>query len=429
VLFKFKTIEMCRNLLLLLLSSFISSSLQAPRADEPGSTALDNYPLVDGHNDLPFNLYSLLKNQIADFNFDQDLSNDAVFGFDSCKSCFTDLPRIKKGKLGAQFWVAYVSCDPTYYNTTVSRSYEQVDVIKRLIAKYPNDMEFVTTADGIEQAFANKKLASMIGLEGGHSIDDKMSLLRQFYELGVRYMTLTHSCNLDWADASPVDGKSGSPVLNLTDFGKKIVLEMNRLGMMVDLSHVSHNVMSEAIDVSKAPVIFSHSSAYSVYAHHRNVQDDVLEKVTVNGGVVMVNFYSQFIGEGNVTINDVVNHINHIADVAGVDHVGIGSDYDGVNSVPKGLEDVSKYPDLFDLLKELNPDRWTIANLEKLAGRNLVRVFKGVEQVRDQLSAELPDESLIPQKLGHNNSDRVYASLASFSTAVLILLLQTLNQL
>jgi microsomal dipeptidase-like Zn-dependent dipeptidase len=128
---------MCRNLLLLLLSSFISSSLQAPRADEPGSTALDNYPLVDGHNDLPFNLYSLLKNQIADFNFDQDLSNDAVFGFDSCKSCFTDLPRIKKGKLGAQFWVAYVSCDPTYYNTSVSRSYEQVDVIKRLIASTP----------------------------------------------------------------------------------------------------------------------------------------------------------------------------------------------------------------------------------------------------------------------------------------------------
>ncbi|XP_063916992.1 dipeptidase 1-like isoform X2 [Zophobas morio] len=370
-----------------------SDSSQAPRDDIPGSRALDNFPLIDGHNDLPFNLYTILQNKIYNFSFDADLSEDPLFG-SNCSSCFTDLVRARQGKLGAQFWVAYVSCNPVNYNTTVSRSVEQVDVIRRLIAKYPNDLEFVTTADGIVDAFKEGKIASMIGLEGGHSIDSKMSLLRQYYDMGVRYMTLTHSCNLPWADASPVDDTA--PVVNLTEFGKKIVLEMNRLGMMVDLSHVSHGVMVEAIETSKAPVIFSHSSAYSVYAHHRNVQDDVLEKVRENDGVVMVNFYSAFIGQGNVTIDDVVKHINHIANVSGVNHVGIGSDYDGVSSVPKGLEDVSKYPDLFDLLKSSNPDVWTIENLEKLAGRNLHRVFKAVEAVRDQLRAELPDENIIP---------------------------------
>ncbi|RZB39580.1 Peptidase M19 domain containing protein [Asbolus verrucosus] len=332
--------------LIVLLMCGLSSSRALPITtsdDTPGSLALDNFPLVDGHNDLPYNLYLILQNKIANFSFDGNLSGDPLFGSSVCKSCFTDLPRIKQGKLGAQFWVAYVACNSEEKNF-VRRTSEQIDVIKRMIDKYPDDLQYTTSADGMLDAFKNKKLASLIGVEGGHSIENQLSVLRLYYELG------------------------------------KVVLEMNRLGMMVDLSHVSHNVMSEAIDVSKAPVIFSHSSAFAIHAHHRNVRDDVLAKVTVNGGIVMVNFYSAFIGDGNVTIENVVDHINHIAEVAGVDYVGIGSDYDGVSSVPKGLEDVSKYPDLFDLLKKSNPERWTIANLEKLAGRNFHRVFKKVEE-------------------------------------------------
>ncbi|EFA08612.1 dipeptidase 1 [Tribolium castaneum] len=390
---------MLKLLSLLAILPYLCHSLPATTPDlTPGRTALDNFPLIDGHNDLPYNLYSKLKNQISKFAFDSDLSNDTVFGFQACKSCFTDLERAKKGKLGGQFWVAYVDCNPSNYSTIVSRSFEQVDVIQRLIKKFSDRMQFVTTADGILDAFKNKKIASLIGLEGGHSIDNKMALLRQFYDAGVRYMTLTHTCNLPWADASPVDDSNNSPEVNLTKFGEKIVLEMNRLGMLVDLSHVSHNVMSRALDVSKAPVIFSHSSAFTVHNHHRNVQDDVLEKVKLNQGVVMVNFYTAFVGNDNATIDDVIKHINHIVDKAGIDCVGIGSDYDGVSSVPKGLEDVSKYPDLFDKLKEQNPERWTIANLEKLAGKNLYRVFKSVEAVRDQLATSMPDESLIPDE-------------------------------
>ncbi|XP_044252299.1 dipeptidase 1-like [Tribolium madens] len=414
---------MLKLLSLLAVLPYLGHSLPATTKDEiPGRTALDNFPLIDGHNDLPYNLYSKLKNQIANFSFDSDLSKDPVFGFDACKSCFTDLERAKTGKLGGQFWVAYVDCNPSNYSTIVSRSFEQVDVIRRLINHFSDHMQFVTTADGILDAFKNKKIASLIGLEGGHSIDNKMALLRQFYDAGVRYMTLTHTCNLPWADASPVDDTNNSPQADLTKFGEKIVLEMNRLGMLVDLSHVSHNVMSRAIDVSKAPVIFSHSSAFSIHNHHRNVRDDVLEKVKTNQGVVMVNFYSAFVGKDNVTIDDVINHINHIVDMAGIDCVGIGSDYDGVSSVPVGLEDVSKYPDLFDKLKEKNPQRWTIPNLEKLAGKNLYRVFKRVEEVKIELASVTPDESLIPDEdLEENASIEILPSFISIVVSAILL--------
>ncbi|XP_049825260.1 dipeptidase 1 isoform X2 [Aethina tumida] len=362
-----------------------------PDEDIPGRAALDNYPLVDGHNDLAHNLYLAFNNKLGNFDFEKNFTECPVFPKDHIKPSATDLPRLRAGKLGAQFWAAYVNCrkSKNYVIDTIN----QIDVIKRLIKKYPKDLQYTTTADGILEAFKQKKIASLIGVEGGHSIEDKLFLLRALYDLGARYMTLTHSCNLNWADSSIVDEPNANfEEKKLTDFGKRIVHEMNRLGMMVDLSHVSKNVMSEALNVTRAPVIFSHSSAKAVYSQARNVDDEILKRVADNQGIVMVNFYDAFIAAHNATIYDVANHINHIVDVAGVNYVGIGSDFDGVPSLPKGLEDVSKFPDLFDLLRTQNKSRWTIENLEKLAGRNLVRVFKAVERVRDELINEEPAE-------------------------------------
>ncbi|KZC12181.1 Dipeptidase 1, partial [Dufourea novaeangliae] len=360
-----------------------------------GSDTLDSVPLIDGHNDLPFNLYSKLNNKLAGFDLKKDLSNDSIWGKVACKSCFTDLPRLRKGKVGAQFWAAYVRCD-SQYKDAVQLTLRQIDVIKRLVARYPNDLEFVTEADNIETAWRNGKIASMIGVEGGHSIDSSLAVLRLYYELGVRYLTLTHSCNTPWADASPINENS---VHNLTDFGVVVVHEMNRLGMLVDLAHVSHNVMRKVLAVTKAPIIFSHSSAFSICNNYRNVPDDVLHSVKENNGIVMVNFYSHFVNcnsSRNATIQDVIDHINYIRNLIGPDHVGIGADYDGISQVPEGLEDVSKYPDLFDRLYESNVEPgWTREDLEKLAGRNLIRVFKAVEAVRDSLATELPREDVI----------------------------------
>ncbi|XP_059622210.1 dipeptidase 1-like [Phlebotomus argentipes] len=361
-----------------------------------GSSVLDEVPLIDGHNDLPYNLYSIEQNQLANFNFDSDLRLHPVWGPRS--TSHTDLPRLRTGKVGGQFWVAYVSCG-TQHKDAVERTMAQIDVIKRLIKKYPNDLQYATTADEIEAAFKAGKIASLICVEGGHSIDDRLSVLRLYYELGVRYMTLTHSCNQPWVDASPIDDTTVEK-RNLTDFGVKVVWEMNRLGMMVDLSHVSAGVMHHALDVSRAPVIFSHSSAHAMYAHHRNAKDDVLLKLRENRGIIMVNFYSLYVGGSQATIDDVIRHINHIRDVAGVDHVGIGGDYDGVNRQPIGLEDVSMYPDLFDKLAQ--PDHgfepWTPEELKKLAGLNLLRVMREVEQVAAGLSNEDPYEVNIPDE-------------------------------
>ncbi|KAF3425039.1 hypothetical protein E2986_13278 [Frieseomelitta varia] len=281
-----------------------------------------------------------------------------------------------------QFWAAYVHCK-SQFKDAVPLTLRQIDVIKRLVAKYPKDLQFATKAKHIEEAWSNGKIASLIGVEGGHSIDSSLAVLRLYYELGVRYMTLTHMCNTPWADASVVDDGS---VRNLTKFGQAVVLEMNRLGMLVDLAHVSHNVMRETLAVTKAPIIFSHSSVFSLCRNYRNVPDDVLHMVKKNNGIVMVNFYSEFINcdsSRNATIQDVIDHINYIRNLIGANHVGIGSDYDGVESLPEGLEDVSKYPELFDRLYESDvTPRWTKEELEKLAGRNLIRVLKAVEEVR-----------------------------------------------
>ncbi|XP_049939904.1 dipeptidase 1-like [Schistocerca serialis cubense] len=384
---------------LTLVAVMVESNLAArlPRQANPGSSVLDLVPLIDGHNDLPWNLRSLEKNQINDFDFNRDLTQDPRW---NCTSCFTDLPRLRKGKVGAQFWVAYVPCS-SQYKDAVEMTMQQVDVIKRFVDMYPEDMQLVYTADGIGEAFAAGKIGSLIAVEGGHSIDSSLGILRVYQELGVRYLTLTHTCNTPWADASPVDGEGGTPEHNgLTEFGKTVVQELNRLGIMVDLAHVSHQTMIDAINASVAPVIFSHSSAYAICQHHRNVRDDVLKMVTLNGGIVMVNFYSAYLRNDGArgTIEDVVAHINYIRNVAGVDHVGIGSDFDGVSMVPEGVDDVSKYPDIFDRLaqpKDGEPE-WSSDDLMKLAGLNLLRVFSKVEQVHLSLTANQPIEDLIP---------------------------------
>ncbi|XP_053685822.1 dipeptidase 1-like [Sabethes cyaneus] len=362
-----------------------------------GRTVLDEVPLVDGHNDLPNNLYIYERNRINNFDLNSDLKADPVWG--ASRSSHTDIPRLLEGKVGAQFWVAYVGCN-TQYLDAVERTLEQIDVIKRMIAKYPQYMTYVTSADGIMEAFENKRIGSLIAVEGGHSMDSRLAMLRIYYELGVRYMTLTHSCNTPWADASPVDANSTAILKNVTDWGKNVIWEMNRLGMLIDISHVSHGVMVDVLEYSKAPVIFSHSSSHHVFPHHRNVQDDVLKQLVANNGIIMVNFYPGFIG-GN-TIDDVVHHLNYIKSVTGSEHVGIGGDYDGVERTPDGLDDVSKYPDLFDILADgvfrngTSFEPWSREELQQLAGQNLLRVFRDVEQVRDSMRDVGPYEDLIP---------------------------------
>ncbi|KYM77723.1 Dipeptidase 1 [Atta colombica] len=385
-------VAVCLSVLLLVIGLSVGLSVNTFK----GRDALDSAPLIDGHNDLPYNLYSKLNNHLSTFRFEDDLSNDDVWGKTVCSSCFTDLPRLTKGKVGGQFWVAYVSCD-SQYKDAVQLTLRQIDVIRRFIQRYPNNLQLVTVAGDIETTWRSGKIASMIGVEGGHSLDSSLAVLRLYYHLGVRYVTLTHGCNTPWADASPVNEGN---VYNLTEFGQAIVYEMNRIGMLVDLAHTSHNVMREVLAITKAPVMFSHSSAFSICNHYRNVPDDVLQLVKKNNGIVMVNFYNNFVNcnsSRNATIEDVIKHINHIRNLIGPDHVGIGADYDGVISVPVGLEDVSKYPDLFDRLYESQKGEptWTKEDLEKLAGRNFIRVLQAAEGVRDSLSSESPREDTI----------------------------------
>ncbi|KRJ99088.1 uncharacterized protein LOC6529563 [Drosophila yakuba] len=344
---------------------------------------LDQVPLIDGHNDLPWNIRKFLHNKLNDFNFDEDLRNVMPWGRSHWSH--TDLTRLKKGRISAQFWAAYVPCE-AQHRDAVQLTLEQIDVIKRLTDRYSPQLTTCNSAQDIIDAHKNQQLCSLTGVEGGHSLGGSLAVLRTLYAIGVRYMTLTSTCHTPWADSSYAD----APTFNmkhggLTIFGKTIIREMNRLGMMVDLSHVSKGTMRDALEVSEAPVIFSHSSAYELCNTSRNVQDDILRALAKNGGLVMVNFYSKFLScSDNSTVHDAVAHINHIKRVAGIDHVGLGAGYDGINYTPKGLEDVSSYPTLF---AELLGGGWTIDELTKLAGGNFLRVMQQVEKLRDDKKA------------------------------------------
>jgi membrane dipeptidase len=362
-------------------------------------------PLIDGHNDLAWEYRRTANNQLDAI----DISGDT-----RPLGLVTDLPRLRAGGIGGQFWSVYVPPELTN-GAAVTAVLEQIDVVHRLIARYPQDLELALTADDIIRIHREGKIASLIGLEGGHSIGNSLGVLRMMFALGARYMTLTHIKYNEWADsATDVPAHHG-----LTQFGEDVVREMNTLGMLVDLSHVSDETMAAALRISKAPVIFSHSSARALCHHARNVPDDILKLVAANGGLVMVTFIPEFLTEtdridemaltaerwrlaalhpGDVgrikagvaewrktnpapraaTLLDVADHIDHIRAVAGIDHVGIGSDYEGFDNPPPGLQDVSCYP---ALLSELLKRGYTEEEIKKTAGQNLLRVLRAAEQI------------------------------------------------
>lgn len=370
-------------------------------------TLLDKVPLIDGHNDLPWTIRE-------DAAHPMDLEH---YDLRQRTPHETDLARLKQGKLAAQFWSVYVPGE--LKSGWAVAQLEQIDLARRLIARYPESLVLATRSGDIAKAKREGKIASFLGMEGGHVIENSLGALRAYYELGARYMTLTHNSTLDWVDAALGERKHGG----LSPFGREVVREMNRLGMLVDLSHVSPEVMQQALDTSAAPVIFSHSSARALNDHPRNVPDEVLKRLPANGGVVMVTFVPAFIspqvaawhkGMGaavkaagvkpdtpefaavrdayvakagalpKATLAQVADHIEHVAKVAGHDHVGIAGDYYGATN-PEGLEDVSTYPALF---AELVRRGWNDQDLAKLAGGNLVRAFARAEQVAAQLQKE-----------------------------------------
>ena len=383
-----------------------SAAAQSPDAAlEHARKLLRSTPLIDGHNDLPWEI------RRAPAPFD-------VAAYDLRKRApkHTDLERLRQGQVGAQFWSIYT--DGEMKDSGYARvQLEQFDIARRMIARYPDRLGLALTADDIERDFKRGRLASLLGMEGGHAIENSLGALRAYYALGARYMTLTHNVTLDWADAALDSARHGG----LTEFGREVVREMNRLGMLVDLAHVSPAVMSNALDVSEAPVIFSHSAARALVDHPRNVPDSILARLPKNGGIVMVTFVPQFVSTEfmaweaaadsarkqlyaavtdsaererqaetwkaahpmpSATLAQVADHIEHVRAVAGVDHVGIGSDFDGIDNVPVGLEDVSRFPDLF---AELIRRGWSDADLKKLAGQNLLRVMRQAEATAARL--------------------------------------------
>jgi membrane dipeptidase len=358
--------------------------------------------LADGHNDLPWALRAIAGPDPAAAVASTDLTK-------AQPGLHTDLPRLRQGGVGLQFWSVYVPCQFEGHSA-VTAVLEQIEVVYRLVERYPADLALATTADEAEEAFRAGKIASMLGAEGGHSIGGSLGVLRVLRRLGVRYMTLTHNLNTTWAD-SATDAPEHD---GLTGFGRDVVREMNRIGMMVDLSHVAPSTMRDAIAVSSAPVVFTHSSCRAVNDHPRNVPDDVLAALPSNGGVCMITFVPRFVspalsewdealqkameGSGldhrdlevrekfaetwvgppkpSATLDEVVTHLEHAREIAGIDHIGLGGDYDGVGSLPIGLEDVSKYPVLIGALLDRG---WSEDDCAKLAGRNILRVLRATE--------------------------------------------------
>ena len=390
---------------------------------EKARRVLQAVPLVDGHNDLPWYIRTDFKQAPLDVE---------AYDLRRPTSGNTDLARLKQGMVGGQFWSVYVPGD--YKDSGFARvQLEQIDIARRVIAKYPDVLQPAFTAQDIWTAHAAGRIGSLLGAEGGHVIENSLGTLRTYFDLGVRYMTLTHNVTLDWADAAADTARHGG----LTRFGEEVVREMNRLGMLVDLSHVSPGTMSDALNVSEAPVIFSHSSARALTDVPRNVPDSILSRLKTNGGVVMVTFVPGFVSQKiadrnrtrtahqaeiqrrtpgdtaavtramaqwdaanpapKATLADVANHIEHVKRVAGIDHVGIGSDFDGTdNQLPVGLEDVSTFP---VLLAELSRRGWSEEDLRKLAGENMLRVMTTAERVAARLRRQRPPSTRTIEEL------------------------------
>ena len=373
-------------------------------------------PLIDGHNDLPWEIRERFKSDLSAVNLAADTSHLRLQPGQA--ALMTDIPRLRAGHVGAQFWSVWIPVSTQGFEA-VQMTLEQIDLVKRMSAQYPADFAMAYSAADIRRIHKSHKIASLIGIEGGHQINSSLAVLRQMYDAGARYMTLTHTSNTPWADSA-----TDAPVHHgLTPFGVEVVKEMNRLGMLVDLSHVSPDTMRAALAASQAPVIFSHSSARALVDHPRNVPDDVLRAVAANGGIVMVNFAPPYVSAARnrweadhaaertrfdsppyaglyigqperakaalteweaqhpmpvTTLSQVADHIEHIRQVAGIDHVGLGSDFDGIPDAPVGLEGVDRYP---ALLEELMRRGWSDADVAKLAGQNLLRTFAAAEQV------------------------------------------------
>ena len=367
---------MRRSLVLLLAALTLTAGSLLAQQDPHMATALrvlSSTPLIDGHNDLP---WAIRRSQVAPHDVEadaHDLRGRTPF--------HTDIERLRAGRVGGQFWSVYTPFGSTEEGAA-NVQLEQIDIALQIIAKYPDVFELALDASDVRRIFASGKIASMLGMEGGHAIENSLGALRAFYRMGVRYMTLTHNGTLDWADAANEEQLHGG----LTTFGEEVVREMNRMGMLVDLSHTAPTTMNDALDVATAPVIWSHAAARGLWDHPRNVPDQVLRRLPDNGGVVMVTFVPSFVSEGDeATIAEVADHIDHIANLAGVDHVGIGSDFDGISSTPVGLEDVSTFPALF---AELSRRGWSEEDLAKLAGENLLRVMNEAETIARRLQRE-----------------------------------------
>ncbi|KAG1799847.1 membrane dipeptidase-domain-containing protein [Suillus plorans] len=370
--------------------SFVSdiglSSGKLPRDPKlAAQRVLDIAPVIDGHIDLPMVARFVWRNNVTDVPLDGQMP------------MHVDIPRLREGKVGGFFWSVYVGCakpedegaDFLTATWRVRDTLEQIDVAKGLISKYPNDFAYAVSASGIKSAIRDRKIASILGVEGAHQLGNSIAVLRQYYELGVRYVTLTHTCHNAFADSCGYLIPSVPRHYGLSPLGFRLVEEMNRLGMLVDLSHTSDMTATQALLHSKAPVIWSHSSARAIHDVARNVPDEVLSLVGFGEGqrdaVVMVNFNGPFVAaDGEADIEAVADHIEHIAKVAGVKHVGIGSDYDGIEVTPTGLEDVSKYP---ALIAELYQRGWRKQDLAGLTGGNFLRVFEGAEKVAKELKA------------------------------------------
>jgi membrane dipeptidase len=384
---------------LLCLNSLPAIADDPPPVSERARKVHASGMLFDGHNDLPWRLRAA-----GDMGFDSlDLSKRLPSGQ-------TDIPRLREGGLKAQFWSVYI---PSEHENPARTVVEQIDLVHRMVERYPDDLEMAYSADDIDRIVKAGKIASLIGIEGGVAIEDDLAMLRMFARMGARYMTLTHNKTLEWADAATDSPRHDG----LTPFGERVVKEMNRLGMFVDISHVSPATMADVLRVSEAPIIASHSSARALADHPRNVPDAILKQLPRNGGVIMVNFFSGFIVPEAVnqsvarrelrakfpdqaeyrkalseynkthpmprgTVKDVADHVDHIAKVAGIDHVGIGSDFDGITSVPVGLEDVSCYP---RLTEELLNRGYSEADIHKILGGNALRAFRKAGEVGDRL--------------------------------------------